>query len=182
MGRLLFIAPLVVFLLLGAYFAIGLTRDPSHIPSALIDKPLPAFDLPAIEGYDRGLSSNDLGGKIALINFFGSWCVSCVIEHPVLMEIAAKEDVLLVGIDWKDKPGDGARWLERRGDPYALIGDDADGRTALDFGITGAPETFIIDRNGRIRYRYQGPITEDVWRDIINPLLGQLKRDGGGDA
>ncbi len=180
MNRALFLIPLAAFILLGVYFAVGLTRDPSHIPSALIDKPLPEFDLPPIEGFERGFATSDLEGEVALINIFGSWCVSCIIEHPVLMDIAAREGVLIAGVDWKDKPGDGTRWLERRGNPYALIGDDADGRTAIDFGVTGAPETFIIDKKGRIRYRYAGPITPQIWALDLKPLVEELRNEKDG--
>lgn len=180
MNRLLFAAPLALFLVLGAYFAIGLSRDPSRIPSVLIDRPLPEFDLPSIEGRAEGLASGDLAGEVALVNIWASWCVSCLIEHPVLLEISRSDDVLIAGLDWKDKPGDGARWLEKHGDPYARIGDDADGRTAIDFGVTGAPETFIVDRQGRIRYKQIGPITPEIWRRQLKPLVDQLKEEEGG--
>lgn len=178
MKRLLLLAPFSVFLVIALYFAIGLDRDPSRIPSVLIDKPLPAFDLPAIEGREKGLSSADLAGEVALVNVFGSWCAGCLIEHPVLMEIAASETVLLVGVDWKDPPGAGAAWLKRNGDPYALIGDDADGRVAIDFGVTGAPETFVVDKNGRIRYKQVGPITPQIWRKELKPLIEKLNGEG----
>lgn len=177
MMRALLFAPLALFLLLGAYFAIGLDRDPSLIPSAIIDKPLPPFELAPIEGFERGLSAADLNGQVALINVFASWCVSCIIEHPMLMEIAEHEDVLLVGLNWKDPPGAGARWLERHGNPYAMVGDDANGRTAIDFGVTGAPETFVVDKKGRIRYRQAGPITPQIWREDIKPLIVALKAE-----
>jgi cytochrome c biogenesis protein CcmG, thiol:disulfide interchange protein DsbE len=178
MKRMVFLAPLALFVVLGIYFAAGLTRDPSYMPSALIDQPLPVFDLAAIEGEKRGFATSDLDGEVALINFFGSWCISCIVEHPVLMDIAAREEVIIAGIDWKDKPGAGARWLEQRGNPYTLIGDDPTGRTAIDFGITGAPETFIIDRKGRIRYRFAGPITPLIWKRDLKPLVEQLRQEG----
>lgn len=178
MKRLILLAPLILFVVLGGYFAIGLTRDPARIPSVLIDRPLPEFDLPPIEGFEKGFASDDLRGEVALINVFGSWCVSCVIEHPMLMEIAAKEDVLIAGLDWKDPNGGGARWLEKNGNPYALVGDDAQGRTAIDLGVTGAPETFVVDRSGRIRYKHIGPITPQVWRETLKPLVEKLKEEG----
>lgn len=178
MKRLILLAPLILFVVLGGYFAIGLTRDPARIPSVLIDRPLPEFDLPPIEGFEKGFASDDLRGEVALINVFGSWCVSCVIEHPMLMEIAANEDVLIAGLDWKDPNGGGARWLEKNGNPYALVGDDAQGRTAIDLGVTGAPETFVVDRSGRIRYKHIGPITPQVWRETLKPLVEKLKEEG----
>ncbi len=180
MKRLVLFAPLILFALLGVYFAIGLQRDPSRIPSVLIDRPLPAFDLPPIEGAEKGFASSDLEGRVALINIFGSWCASCLIEHPVLMEISRTEDVLLAGLDWKDPNGGGRRWLDLHGNPYDFVGDDADGRVAIDFGVTGAPETFIVDRNGRIRHKHVGPITMRVWRTELRPLIQMLEREGEG--
>lgn len=180
MRRFVFLAPLALFLIIGVYFAIGLSRDPSRIPSALIDQPLPAFDLPPIEGYAEGFSSDDIAGEVALINVFASWCVACEVEHPMLMELAADANILLAGLNWKDKPGEGTAWLRKNGDPYALVGDDARGRTAIDFGVTGAPETFIVDRNGRIRYKQVGPITPKIWRGRLKPLIEMLEAEGEG--
>lgn len=177
MNRLVFILPLTAFVALLAYFAIGLQRDPSAIPSVLIDKPAPQFDLPAIEGRDTGLSTEDFKGEVSLVNFFGSWCVSCRIEHPLLMQLSQAGEIPIYGIDWKDPPGAGTAWLERHGDPYTKIGDDADGRVAIDFGITGAPETFIIDRNARIRYKYAGPITPQIWEEDLAPIIQQLRNE-----
>ncbi|MEM9616543.1 MAG: DsbE family thiol:disulfide interchange protein [Pseudomonadota bacterium] len=177
MNRLVFILPLTAFVALLAYFAIGLQRDPSAIPSVLIDKPAPQFDLPAIDGRETGLSTVDLKGEVSLVNFFGSWCVSCRIEHPLLMQLSQAGEIPIYGIDWKDPPGAGTAWLERHGDPYTKIGDDADGRVAIDFGITGAPETFIIDRNARIRYKYAGPITPQIWEEDLAPIIQQLRNE-----
>ncbi len=175
MARLFYLLPLSLFLLLGIYFAAGLTRDPSLIPSVLLNKPAPSFDLLPIEGYEDGFSSQDLSDEVTLVNIFASWCISCQIEHPMLMELAAQGDIPVMGINWKDKPGDGSAWLKRHGDPYTLIGDDANGRTAIDFGVTGAPETFVIDKNGRIRYKQVGPITPQIWRDILKPMVEDLR-------
>lgn len=177
MNKLILALPLAVFMILGVYFAVGLQRDPSAIPSVLIDRPLPQFDLPPIEGFDKGLSNEDLKGRVALVNIFGSWCASCVVEHPVLVEIAASENVLLVGLDWKDEKGAGTRWIQRYGNPYALIGDDADGRTAIDLGVAGAPETFIVDKKGRIRYKHVGPIDRRVWTEKLKPLVMKLEQE-----
>lgn len=177
MKRLFLALPLMLFVVLGGYFAVGLERDPSRIPSVLIDKPLPAFDLPAIKGFEKGFSSDDLKGHVALINIFGSWCASCVIEHPVLMRIAASEEVLLLGLDWKDEKGAGTAWLQKHGNPYALVGDDANGRTAIDLGVTGAPETFIVDKEGRIRYKQVGPIGWRVWKEQLKPIVEALEQE-----
>ena len=175
MRKALFFAPLVLFLMAIGYFAIGLNRDPAYIPSMLIDRPTPVFDLPAIEGRTEGLSSGDLSENVSLLNVFGSWCISCEVEHPILLRIEAEGVAPIYGLNWKDKPGAGAAWLQRRGDPYAKIGDDADGRTAIDFGVTGAPETFVIDRRGRVRYKHVGPITAEEWTTVLRPMIEDLQ-------
>jgi len=176
--RLMYLLPLLAFAGLLAYLAIGLGRDPSNIPSVLIDKSAPQFELMAIEGYEEGLAATDLKGEVSLINFWGSWCISCRIEHPLLMQLAEANEIPIYGIDWKDPPGKGAQWLEQFGDPYTKIGDDADGRVAIEFGITGAPETFIIDREGRIRYKFAGPITPQIWETTIAPVIRELRNEG----
>jgi cytochrome c biogenesis protein CcmG, thiol:disulfide interchange protein DsbE len=175
--KLIYLAPLGLFLAALAYFTVGLTLNPARLPSALIGRPAPEFNLPAIEGREKGLSSEDLKGQVSLINVFGSWCRGCLIEHPVLMMIAGSAEVPLYGLNWKDKPGAGAAWLERHGDPYALIGDDAAGRVAIDLGVTGAPETYVIDKEGRIRYKHVGVVTGQVWRDTLRPLIEKLQND-----
>lgn len=177
MRRLFFLFPLVVLAALVLYFALGIGRDPSRLPSVLIGKPAPAFTLPAISGRDVGLSSDAFRGQVTLLSVFASWCVSCRIEHPELLKVAARGDVRLVGLNWKDKPGDGARWLAELGDPYAAIGDDAEGRVALDYGVSGAPETFVIDRKGIIRDKIIGPITPQIWEQELAPLIGELKNE-----
>lgn len=187
MARLIFLLPLSLFAVVAIYFMAGLKHDPSAIPSMLIDKPAPQFSLPPIEGREVGLSSEDFAGDVVLLNVFGSWCVACQVEHPVLMQIANEGVVPLMGLDWKDKPGDGANWLARLGDPYTRIGDDAAGRVAIDFGVTGAPETFLIDAEGRVRYKQVGPITPELWRDTLKPMIEELENeaalaDGGAGA
>lgn len=179
MRRLMFALPVLAFLAVAAVLAWGLGRDPSVLPSALVDKPLPAFATadpraPGVAG--RGLSDRDFGGRPMLLNVFGSWCVGCRIEHPLLMKLAA-EGVIIHGLDWKDAPGAGAQWLAEQGDPYTRVGDDADGRVAIDLGVTGAPETFVVDKAGRVRHRHVGPITEAAWRDTLLPLMVQLEAE-----
>lgn len=178
MKRLLFFLPLLLFAVMAVYFGLGLREDPSEVPSQLIDRELPAFDLPPIEGFEDGLASTDLLGQVSLLNVFGSWCPPCAIEHPMLMQISRSGEVPIYGIDWKDPPGAGAEWLERHGNPYVRVGDDAAGRVAIDLGLTGAPETFIIDRAGRVRYRHVGVIDEAVWRDTLRPLVRHLQEEG----
>ena len=175
--RLIFIAPFAVFAALVTYFAAGLKRDPSLIPTVLIDQLAPAFDMPAIEGYAEGFSSDDLIGEVSLVNIFGSWCVACRIEHPVLMKLSEEGEIPIRAIDWKDPPGAGAAWLQRFGDPYTAIGDDFAGRVSIDFGVTGAPETFVVDANGRIRYKQTGPITPRIWHEDIEPIIRELRNE-----
>jgi cytochrome c biogenesis protein CcmG/thiol:disulfide interchange protein DsbE len=177
MTRLVFLIPAAAFVALTLWFAAGLGRDPGYIPSMLIDHPAPEFGLPPIVGRDRGFSSEDLQGQVSMVNIFGSWCATCEIEHSVLMEIGREGGVLIFGLDWKDKPGAGAAWLAERGDPYAAIGDDADGRVAIDFGVTGAPETFIIDAEGRVRHKHTGAISREDWRRVLEPMIEDLKAD-----
>ncbi|WP_375206138.1 DsbE family thiol:disulfide interchange protein [Hyphococcus sp.] len=176
MKRILLILPVLLFLVVGAFFAWGLTRDPSAIPSELVDKPLPQFDLPAIEGMDEGFSSEELKGEVTLLNVFASWCVSCHIEHPFLMQLAEDGVIKIYGLNWKEKPGEGKAWLDRLGNPYTKVGDDQAGRVAIDLGVTGAPETFVIDKEGRVRYRVAMPITEAYWNDKLAPMIEELRR------
>lgn len=176
MKRILALAPVVAFVLVIAGFVVGLQRDPSLLPSMLIGKPLPAMTLAPVRVGDQGLTNADLAGQPSLVNVFGSWCVSCRIEHPVLMRLRA-EGVTIHGVDWKDAPADGAAWLNRYGDPYERVGNDQVGRTAIDLGVTGAPETFVVDKRGRVRYKQVGPITREVWDEKIGPLMERLKRE-----
>ncbi len=175
MMRYVFLLPVAAFAALALWFAAGLGRDPGYIPSMLIDRPAPQFSLPPIAGRDRGFSSQDLKGEVSMVNIFGSWCATCEIEHPVLMEIAREGVAPIYGLNWKDKPGAGGAWLAERGDPFKAIGDDADGRVAVDFGVTGAPETFIIDAEGRVRHKHVGEITRDDWRRVLKPMIEDLK-------
>ena len=177
MNRILLIIPVLLFVVIGAFFAWGLTRDPSAIPSQLIDKPLPEFDMPAIEGLEEGFSSDELKGEVVLLNVFASWCVSCHIEHPFLMQLARDDVIKIYGLNWKEEPGKGKEWLDRLGNPYVKVGDDQAGRVAIDLGVTGAPETFVIDRNGRIRYKHVGPVTDEVWRETLQPLVRSLQAE-----
>jgi len=175
MGRLLYLLPLVLFLVLAAYFAASLrpTHDIHELPSAMIEKPAPAFDLAGL-GDSRKLALDTLKGRPFIINFFASWCVPCRIEHPLLMRLAEQNHLPLYGIDYKDKPDDGSHLLATFGDPYRQVGMDRDGRVGLDFGVYGVPETYVIDSAGVIRRRFVGPLTaEAVDKDLL-PLLKRL--------
>lgn len=178
MRRLYYLIPVVVFVVLALFFLKGLSIDPHSIPSVLIDREVPQMNLQPLpgRGENSGLSSDDLKGAVSLVNIFGSWCISCVQEHPVLMKIAATKRVPIYGIDWRDDPEKGAEWLRRHGDPYLKVGaDPAPGRTAIDFGVTGAPESFIVDRHGIIRYKHVGPITPHIWKETLLPIIEHLE-------
>lgn len=178
MRRLLFFAPVAVLVVLAGLLWLGLRRDPATLPSTLIDQPLPAFELTAVRPGDaEGLSTDDFGGRPMLLNVFASWCVGCRVEHPFLMELS-RQGVIIQGLDWKDPPGAGAAWLAEHGDPYTLVGDDPDGRTGIDLGVSGAPETFIVDANGRVRHRHVGPITPEIWETELRPILQRLEAEG----
>lgn len=182
MKRLIFLAPLALFVIALGYFALGLTRDPSKLPSALIGQKLPAFDLPPISGRSPGLSDRDFSARPKLLNIWGSWCTACAVEHPFLMDLARSGAIEILGIDWKDPPGAGEQWLARHGNPFMRIGDDASGRTAIDLGITGAPESFLVDAQGRIRHKIVGPLDPVVWSTEIEPLLRQLQAEAAAGA
>jgi cytochrome c biogenesis protein CcmG, thiol:disulfide interchange protein DsbE len=177
MQRLLWFLPLAIFAAIAYVSWLGLGRDPALLPSALIDQPMPAFDLAPVRENDPGFSRADLDGKVALVNIFASWCGPCRIEHPTLIALAAREGVAIYGINWKESPADGRSYLAEAGDPYTRIGSDESGRFALELGVTGAPETFIVDRSGRIRYKQVGPITPEVWNQIIAPILNRLESE-----
>ena len=174
MKRLLFMVPIALFAVVVLTFAIGLNRDPSKLPSVLIGKPLPAFSLPAVRPHDGGLSSKQFRGEPRLLNVFASWCVSCRIEHPVLLQLK-REGIPIDGLDWEDDAAAGARYLAANGDPYARVGNDRSGRTGIDLGITGVPETFIVDATGKVRYKHIGPIAPEDWSNTLKPLMDRLR-------
>jgi cytochrome c biogenesis protein CcmG, thiol:disulfide interchange protein DsbE len=173
--RPLFLLPVVGFLGLVAAFALGLRNDPSLVPSPLIGKPVPVFDLPSADGQTPGLSSRDLQGQVSLVNVFASWCVSCREEHPLLLRLEKSGTVPILGLDYKDKPADATRWLTAIGDPYSRIGADLDGRVAIDWGVYGVPETFVVDRRGIIAYKQIGPVTRSLLEQTILPMVARLR-------
>jgi cytochrome c biogenesis protein CcmG/thiol:disulfide interchange protein DsbE len=177
--RLLFLVPLAAFVGLMVSFGIGLNRDPSHVPSVLIGKPVPEFSLAPVKGRNLGLSASDLRGDVSLVNVFASWCVACREEHPLLMALKQEGVISIHGLNYKDKPDDAAHWLDAMGDPYARTGADLDGRVAIDWGVYGVPETFVVDREGRIAYKQIGPISEAVLERTILPLVAKLRHEAG---
>jgi cytochrome c biogenesis protein CcmG/thiol:disulfide interchange protein DsbE len=175
--RLPHLLPLLLFAALAGYFAIALFsgRDPRELPSALIDQPAPAFDIPALLGEAR-LTAADLRGEVTVLNVFASWCAPCRVEHPLLMRLARQEKVRVVGIAYKDRPEDSRRFLAELGDPYRLAGIDRDGRVGIDFGLYGVPETYVIDRAGHIRRRFVGALTPAMVDRELLPLVRALER------
>ncbi|HEY3582594.1 MAG TPA: DsbE family thiol:disulfide interchange protein [Pyrinomonadaceae bacterium] len=173
-----YLIPLGIFLVMVVFLAIGLRRDPREVPSPLINKAAPTFRLPQLKEPDKTFSAADMRGKVWVLNVWASWCVSCREEHPLLLEYAKTGAVPIYGLNWKDKREDALDWLGQLGDPYVLSVADLDGRVAIDYGVYGAPETYLIDQNGTIRYKQIGAVTRDVWEDKILPLVQQLNREG----
>jgi len=170
-----FTLPLVAFLILAAFLYKGLSLNPREVESPLIGKPAPAFTLPQLHEPDKQFSTQDMKGKVWLLNVWASWCVSCREEHPVLVELARQNIVPVYGLDYKDKREDGEAWLARGGDPYVLSVSDMEGRVGIDYGVYGVPETYVIDKQGVIQYKEIGPITQQKLKDKILPLVAQLQ-------
>lgn len=168
------LVPLIVFLVLIGFLGLGLTLNPRDVPSPLIDKPAPDFVLPSVRDLGRMTSSESLDGQLWILNVWASWCVACRQEHQTLMDFAAQESVPLYGLNYKDRRTDALRWLDERGDPYRESFYDIEGRVGIDYGVYGVPETFVIDRRGRIRYKHSGPLSPELLRDTILPLIRGL--------
>lgn len=175
-ARPLFLIPILCFVGLFLIFGLGLTKNPELLPSALIDKPAPNFDLPPLLPDRPGLAQADLRGKPVLVNFFASWCAPCREEAPVLAGLAASGDVAIYGIDYKDSPAAARKFLQVLGNPYQRVAVDATGHTAIDFGLYGVPETYIVDARGAIRYRLAGALTPENLQAEILPRLAALQR------
>jgi len=171
-----FLIPLAVFVVLVVFLAIGLTRDPREVPSPLINKPAPAFQLAQLQQPGLNFSQKDMLGQVWLLNVWASWCVSCREEHPLLVDLAGNRVVPIVGLNYKDKADDAKAWLKQFGDPYTLSITDANGRVGLDYGVYGVPETFVIDRGGVIRYKQIGPVTREALDKKIMPLISSLQK------
>jgi cytochrome c biogenesis protein CcmG/thiol:disulfide interchange protein DsbE len=168
------VLPLLLFFVLVGFLAFGLTRNPAEIGSVLIDKPFPEFELSDLYEPDQIVTKQDLAGDVVLVNVFGSWCVACVQEHPKLVELSKNDRIKIVGVDWRDTREKGMAWLNKYGNPYDKVIFDADSLLAIDLGITGAPESFLVDKKGNIRYKHTGIITDHVWSDILEPIIKEL--------
>lgn len=170
-----YMIPFFVLVALGLVFWRGLFLNPGEVPSPLIGKPAPEFSLPGLYDSQAGFSSDDLKGQVSLVNVFGSWCPGCHEEHATLMEFAASFDIPLYGLDWKDERDAAMRWLDSSGNPYTAIGFDQSGKVGINWGVYGAPETFIVDADGIVRMKHIGPLTPELIRRKILPMVEELR-------
>lgn len=171
-----FILPFVIFVILAVFLFKGLSLNPREVPSPLIGKPAPAFSLPQLQAPAKQFSPQDMKGKVWLLNVWASWCVSCVQEHPVLVELARQNIVPIYSLDYKDKPADAKAWLDNKGNPYVLTVSDTDGRIGIDYGVYGVPETYVIDKQGIIQYKQIGPVTPQNLQEKILPMVAELEK------
>ena len=172
------LTPLILFLALAALLFYGLKLDPRKVPSPLVGKPAPQFSLPALQDPSQMVSDADFKGKISLVNVWASWCVSCRAEHEELMKLSREEqDIQIMGLNWKDDPNDATRMLRTFGDPYVVSAFDPDNKVGIDWGVYGAPETFLVDFEGIIRYKHIGPIDRKVWEQTLRPLVQEIKAE-----
>jgi cytochrome c biogenesis protein CcmG/thiol:disulfide interchange protein DsbE len=174
MKSLRFILPLAVFLVLAGFLAVGLKLDPRAVPSPLINKPAPAFVLPRLDDASKTMRRDDLLGKAWVLNVWASWCGPCRDEHPEVLALARGKYAPIVGLNYKDARDDARGWLQQLGDPYTVSLSDSDGRTGINYGVYGVPETFVIDKGGVIRFKHVGPLTAAVVQTRIVPLLKEL--------
>jgi len=171
-----FVLPLAIFAALLALLGVGLTLNPREVPSPLIGKPAPHFELPQLHEGAKTFTEKDMLGKVWMLNVWASWCVTCREEHPVLLDLAKGGGILLYGLNYKDKREDGLAWLKTMGDPYQLSVYDVEGRVGIDYGVYGVPETYVIDKLGVIRYKRIGPLTPEIVKDKLLPLVQELGR------
>lgn len=169
-----YLVPLIMFVALGLLLAYGLNLDPRRIPSPLIGKPVPEFDLPSVTDPAHKVSRDSLLGRVYLLNVWASWCVACREEHPFLVVLNERKAVPIIGLNYKDTRPDALQWLSSMGDPYETSISDTDGRVGINLGVYGVPETFVVDKKGIIRYKQIGPLTPEAWEKKIAPLIRQL--------
>lgn len=177
--HLRYLVPLALFALLAAFLYRGLSLDPKLVPSPLIGKPAPSFSLPTLKNPEARLSNTDLEGKVWIMNIWATWCSACRAEHEVLLRLAETGLVSIYGLNYKDNRPDALRWLTQLGNPYVANAFDAEGRVGIDWGVYGAPETFLIDKQGIVRYKHIGPLTTDVVDNEILPLVRELESSAG---
>jgi len=175
-SKLRFLIPLAIFIVLAGFLLRGLFLNPREVPSPLINKPAPQFSLAQLTQPQQIFGPKDMQGQVWLLNVWASWCVACRQEHPLLVELAKRKSVPIIGLNYKDKPDAATGWLAQFGNPYDLSVKDIDGRVGIDYGVYGVPETFLIDKAGVIRFKQIGPITEEVWTKKMQPLIEQLRK------
>jgi cytochrome c biogenesis protein CcmG/thiol:disulfide interchange protein DsbE len=166
--------PLVLFVVLVGFFAKGLVLNPREVPSPFIGRMAPAFTLPLVGDANAAFSPADMKGRAWMLNVWAPWCVSCRQEHPILMQIAQSGRIPIVGLNWKDKAREAEMLLARSGSPYVAVPEDLDGRVGIDYGVTGTPETYLIDQAGIVRLKHIGPISPEVWKSKFEPKLKEL--------
>ena len=171
-----FLLPLAILILLVGFLAVGLKLDPREVPSPLVGRQAPAFELPVFQQPGKNFTPGDMRGKVWLLNVWASWCVSCRDEHPVLVALSKRGVMPILGLNYKDKGDEASAWLKQFGDPYDLSVVDADGRIGIDYGVYGVPETYLIDADGVIRYKQIGPVTPAILEQKILPLAMALKK------
>ena len=171
--------PFAVFVLVVALLGIGLRNDPTLVPSPIIGKRVPEFALPKLRSPDQYLRSTDFGGEVILVNVWATWCIGCRQEHRTLLSIAQGGEVPIYGLNYKDTRIDAIRWLDQLGDPYVSTGFDGSGRVGIDFGVYGAPETYVVGADGKIAYKHIGPVTDETWRQTLRPLVRRLMTSAG---
>ncbi|MEZ5740823.1 MAG: DsbE family thiol:disulfide interchange protein [Burkholderiaceae bacterium] len=176
MRLLKFLVPLALFAAISVFLYKGLSNDPRLIPSPLVGKPVPSFELPRL-GAEGNWGPQALRGKVWLLNVWGSWCAACVVEHPLFIELARNKQLTLVGLAWKDKPQASLAWLRRYDNPYDIVVSDLPGTVAIDLGVYGAPESFLIDKAGNIRFKQVGPFTPEIVAQTLLPLVAQLEKE-----
>ena len=180
-----FLIPLGIFLAMAGLFWFVLNQmttgeyNPRELPSALIDKPAPQFELPSLHKPDETIGTPNFVGQVSLFNVWASWCVSCRVEHQFFMELAQRNEIPIYGLNYKDERADALRWLSQLGDPYVASAFDYEGRVGIDWGVYGVPETFVVDKQGKIRMRFPGPVTREVWHKRFEPLIAQLRSEQG---
>jgi cytochrome c biogenesis protein CcmG/thiol:disulfide interchange protein DsbE len=174
MKMLRFLIPLALFIVLGGFLAAGLKLDPREVPSPLIGKPAPAFTLPRLDDPAKLVKRDDMLGKVWVLNVWASWCTPCRAEHPLVVDFVKRTGVPVYGLNYKDQPAAANAWLKQLGNPYVATLVDADGRAGIDFGVYGVPETFVIDKQGVVRFKQIGPLTEEAIRTKLEPKLKEL--------
>ena len=170
-----FFIPLIIFLSLVFFFWLALPKDPSLLPSALINEPVPPFALSSLTDIETTITENELKGQVSLLNVWATWCAPCREEHPTLIKIHDRSNVPIYGLNYKDTPQYAINWLSNLGDPYDKVVNDADGQLAIDLGVYGVPETFIVDKNGVIRHKFVGILTMDIWEQQLQPVIDILE-------